>query len=136
MTKDEVMLDDKFDDEKMDCQDVEKLDLQEDDDSPIEEVRVTVPSEYQTSFLMTSPLLSTRLYFDTPSSQLSTLNLLSSPTLPLVSFIHLLYIPPAILDFISTTYPYSLSQSPTCKQYNGSSPLIHPQPHIFLGILI
>lgn len=94
MTKDEVMLDDKFDDKKFDCQDVEKLDLQEDDDSPIEEVRVTVPSEYQTSFLIISPLLSTRLYFDTPSPQLSTSNLSSSPTLPLVSFIHLLHPPP------------------------------------------
>lgn len=57
MTKDEVMLDNKLDDEKIDHQDVEKLELQEEDDSPIEEVRITVPSEYQTSLLTTPPLI-------------------------------------------------------------------------------
>ncbi|KAF9372444.1 hypothetical protein CPB97_001260 [Podila verticillata] len=44
MTKDEVMLDHKLDDEKIDHQDVEKLELQEEDDSPIEEVRITLPN--------------------------------------------------------------------------------------------
>lgn len=46
MAKEEVMLDDKFNDEKFDCEDVEQhLELTEEEDSPIEEVRVTVPSK-------------------------------------------------------------------------------------------
>ncbi|KAF9382291.1 hypothetical protein CPC16_009416, partial [Podila verticillata] len=45
MAKEEVMLDDKFNDEKFDREDVEQhLELTEEEDSPIEEVRVTVPN--------------------------------------------------------------------------------------------
>jgi hypothetical protein len=45
MDKEEAIVDDKVDYEKTDHQDVEKqLEMHEEDNSPIEEVRVTVPS--------------------------------------------------------------------------------------------
>lgn len=47
MAKEEAIVDDRFDSEKIDREDVNQpLELQEEDDSPIEEVRVTVPSMY------------------------------------------------------------------------------------------
>ncbi|KAG0013579.1 hypothetical protein BGZ81_000951 [Podila clonocystis] len=45
MNKEEVIVDNKFDSEKVDHEDIEKqLELQDEDNSPIEEVRVTVPN--------------------------------------------------------------------------------------------
>ncbi|KAG0346501.1 hypothetical protein BG005_000705, partial [Podila minutissima] len=45
MAKEEAIVDDRFDSEKIDREDVNQpLELQEEDDSPIEEVRVTVPN--------------------------------------------------------------------------------------------